>query len=124
MSKRKDEEEDSVRERIKTIRNHYKWTENSIAGDQATQKRLNRQLSHGGTLTLDTILLILDACPDVSADWLLLGRGKMFRLEEDVFPLSSISNEDTDPDIIRRLLSLLQEKDHQIDRLIGLLANS
>ena len=124
MSKRKDEEEDSVRERIKTIRNNYKWTENSIAGDQATQKRLNRQLSHGGTLTLDTILLILDACPDVSADWLLLGRGKMFRLEEDVFPLSSISNEDTDPGIIRRLLSLLQEKDHQIDRLIGLLANS
>ena len=113
----------NVRERIQAIRDHFKWTENSLAGDSATQKRLNRQLSHGGTITLDTILLILNACPAVSAEWLLLGHGEMLRTEEAPVPCSHHSRtKDDDPSVIRHLMSLLQEKDRQIDRLITLLS--
>ena len=54
------------------------WTENSISeGDAATQKRLNRQISHDASITVDTILLVLDKYPCVSAEWLLRGSGEM-----------------------------------------------
>ena len=67
-----------VRNRINAVLSENGLTQNSVAaGDTAAQKRLNSQLSHGSNLTLDTILRVLDACPDVSADWLLRGAGEM-----------------------------------------------
>lgn len=105
-----------IRGRIEEVRQLYKWTENSISKDSATQKRLNRQLSHGGTITLETILLILEACPEVSADWLLLGRGEM---------LSSTKGDDAgNPgnETVSRFLALLEKKDEQMDRLIDMLS--
>ena len=71
---------DSVRNRINDVLREKGLTENSVAaGVSAVQSRLNSQLSHGGKITLDTILRILDACPDVSADWLLRGTGEMYK---------------------------------------------
>lgn len=124
--------EETVRQRIGEIKRIYKWTENSLANDSATQKRLNRQLSHDGTITLDTLLLILDACPEVSADWLLLGRGPMHLLSPD-HPQNddsrnpvpseeqSSSPYSTSEQYNLRLLNLLEQKDRQIDRLISFL---
>lgn len=71
--------EQSVRNRIKQLQKEKKLTENKLAaGDSSTQSRLNRQLSHGAGISLDTILRLLIACPDVSADWLLRGSGDMY----------------------------------------------
>lgn len=125
----------SIRKRIAKTKKAFKWTENSIAGDSATQKRLNRQLSHGATITLDTLLLILKASPGLSADWLLLGEGDMMRSTEmtqnpgasttkDIFQNMNGEHLDchNDTDIIQRFLSLLEEKDTQINRLITLLS--
>ena len=71
-------DEIGVRERIIETKKVLKWTENSVAGgDSATQKRLNRQISHGGTLTLETILLLADKFPEISMEWLLRGNGEM-----------------------------------------------
>lgn len=120
--------EEFVRKRIEAVKKSFKWTENSLAKDPATQKRLNRQLSHGGTITLDTLLLILEACPEVSADWLLLGRGHMHLLPLDLptgpHPSESPSaSPSSTPDLfIQRLLSLLEQKDRQLDHLIGILS--
>lgn len=120
--------EEAVRKRIREVKKIYKWTENSLAKDSAAQKRLNRQLSHDGTITLETLLLILDACPEVSADWLLLGRGHMHLLTFDLptCPLPSESpsaSPSSTPDLfIQRLLSLLEQKDRQLDHLIGILS--
>lgn len=122
-------EDNVIRGRIAEVRRVFKWTENSLAPDSATQKRLNRQLSHGATISLDTLLLILEACPGLSADWLLLGRGEMLRCE----PESSASDFSqaikggktdiqNDADITNRFLSALEEKDRQIERLIDLLS--
>ena len=74
------EKADAVRNRINDVLREKGLTENSVAaGVSAVQSRLNSQLSHGGKITLDTILRILDACPDVSADWLLRGTGEMYK---------------------------------------------
>lgn len=71
--------EDSVRERIAALQKEKGFTENGLAdGDTPTQKRLNRQLSHGAVITLDTMLRILNAFPEVSAEWLLRGVGDMY----------------------------------------------
>lgn len=72
------DKESAVRGRIRQLQTEKGFTENGLAGgDTPTQKRLNRQLSHGAAITLDTVLLILEAYPDVSADWLLRGIGEM-----------------------------------------------
>ena len=74
------EKADAVRNRINDVLREKGLTENSVAaGVSAVQSRLNSQLSHGGKITLDTILRILDACPDVSAEWLLRGTGEMYK---------------------------------------------
>lgn len=71
--------EKGVRDRIARLQKEKGFTENGLAnGDTPTQKRLNRQLSHGAAITLDTLLRILEACPDVSADWLMRGHGNMY----------------------------------------------
>lgn len=71
--------EEGVRQRLKELQKEKGYTENGLAGGDANrQKRLNRQLSHGAVITLDTILSILDNYPDVSADWLLRGIGDMY----------------------------------------------
>ena len=121
--------EKNIRGRIAKVKEVYKWTENSIAADSATQKRLNRQLSHGATITLETLLIILKASPGLSADWLLLGDGEMFRSHYEAPASDASCGADnhshlshSDADITRRFLSLLEEKDVQIDRLIDLLS--
>ena len=70
--------ENDVRQRISAVFAEFGDTQNGLAGgDSATQKRLNRQISHDGAITVDTLLLILNAHTDVSAEWLLRGVGDM-----------------------------------------------
>ena len=58
------------------------------------QKTLNNQVSvsNPASLTLETILLILERFPNVSTEWLLRGNGSMFLDEKE-----SSSNSDTTP---------------------------
>ena len=130
-----DEKENLVRDRIKRLQNEKGFTENGLsAGDQPTQKRLNRQLSHGAAITLDTMLRILDACPEVSADWLLRGSGDIFiaggansngkvtGAEKVTGKNATIIGQQSatlSEDFVRCLLA---EKDKQIETLLALLA--
>lgn len=70
--------EDSIRQRINEILLYYDITINKFSdGNSALQNRLSRQLSRGSSITCDTICLILSRFPDVSAEWLLRGKGEM-----------------------------------------------
>lgn len=76
--------ENDVRKRISALLEQNKLTENKLAGgDSSTQKRLNRQLSHDAAITLDTLLRIVDAVPDVSLDWLIKGEKPSSNLDAD-----------------------------------------
>lgn len=58
--------EEAVRARINKLQTEKGFTENGLAGGNIpTQKRLNRQLSHGAAITLDTLLRILQAYPEI-----------------------------------------------------------
>lgn len=72
--------EEEVRNRIIETKKVLKWTENSLAsGDTATQKRLNRQISHGMSISVETILFLASRFPELSLEWLLRGEGEMLK---------------------------------------------
>jgi len=122
------EKADAVRNRINDVLREKGLTENSVAaGVSAVQSRLNSQLSHGGKITLDTILRILDACPDVSADWLLRGTGEMYKTTKITGANSVTGRNATVIGQQTAILSenfvrdMLAEKDKQIQTLLAIL---
>lgn len=117
-----------VRNRINLLLSEKGFTQNSVAaGDTAAQKRLNSQLSHGSNLTLDTILRVLDACPDVSADWLLRGAGDKYKTPQNITGAGNVTGKNATV-IGQQTLSetfvrdLLAEKDKQIQTLLQIMA--
>ena len=130
-----DGKENLVRDRIKRLQSEKGFTENGLAaGDQPTQKRLNRQLSHGAAITLDTMLRILDACPEISADWLLRGSGDIYIVngagstgkvtgaEKVTGKNATIIGQQSATLSENFVRGLLAEKDKQIETLLALLA--
>lgn len=120
-------EAENVRTRINSALKAKGLTENAVAaGDSSTQSRLNSQLSHGKRITLDTVLRILAACPDVSADWLLRGSGDMCAGAK-ITGANSVTGENATVIGPQTVLSesfvrdMLAEKDKQIQNLIALL---
>lgn len=70
--------EDSIRQRIKDVLSEYHSNTNRLAGDDtAFQNRLSRQINQGSSISCDTVVRVLMAFPDVSAEWLLRGKGEM-----------------------------------------------
>ena len=64
-------------ERIKDVFEQYGSNANKLAsGNSAMQRKISRQLN-GAALTIDVVLSVLTAFPDVSPAWLLLGEGSM-----------------------------------------------
>ncbi|MDY4217922.1 MAG: hypothetical protein SOX84_03975 [Prevotella sp.] len=123
-------EENDVRRRISAIFNEIGETQNKLAGgDPATQKRLNRQLGNSeAAITVDTLLLILNKHSNVSAEWLLRGKGDMFLDEKDTILYNSGINGDNnanntvnDSDMLSRLVGLVEAKDKQIAHLLKII---
>ena len=117
-----------VRNRINAVLLENGLTQNSVAaGDTAAQKRLNSQLSHGKRITLDTVLRILTACPDVSGDWLLRGIGEKYKTPQTITGASNVTGKNATV-IGQQTLSetfvrdLLAEKDKQIQTLLQIMA--
>ena len=120
-------EAENVRMRINAVLKEKCLTENSVAaGDSATQSRLNSQLSHGKRITLDTVLRILSACPDVSGDWLLRGVGEKYKTSQTITGAGNVTGKNATV-IGQQTLSetfvrdLLAEKDKQIQTLLALM---
>ena len=107
-----------IRKQLKDILLHYSSTLNSIAIDNAMQTRLSRQVNGGAAITYDTILRFLDVFPDVSAEWLLRGKGEM--LISDNLPKFHGEETDTELDVhaeLTRKTAELEELKLQVLRL-------
>lgn len=90
--------ENSIRQRIKDVLSEYKSNANRLAGDDVNfQNRLSRQINQGASISCDTILRVLSAFPEVSAEWLLRGKGEM--LLTDTLPSFHGSETDTELDV-------------------------
>lgn len=114
-----------VRNRINLLLKEKGITQNAVAaGDPPAQKRLNSQLSHGTAISLDSVLRVLNACQDVSADWLLRGTGEMYKTtnttDVNSHNTTVIAQQTTilSENFVRDILA---EKDKQIQTLLALL---
>ena len=138
----------AVKDRIKFLLKKRRTTENKLAGsDKGLQKQLNNQISHTATLTVATVLRILEYFPDVSADYLLRGINATFTdaevpqgaIASEDFPVSegAMTSDSLAPDnhygagkpsvpndTVRFLIQQLEEKDRQINRLLDLVNQS
>lgn len=119
-----------VRDRINQLLKDKGITQNSVAaGDKPAQKRLNSQISHGAGITLDTLLRIVDACPDVSLDWLLRGNGDMYVTTANNIGANNVNsqnatvigNQQTGVLTETFVRDLLAEKDRQIQTLLKII---
>ena len=107
-----------IRKRLKDILLHYDETLNSISSDNAMQTRLTRQVNGGASITCETILRFIDVFPDVSAEWLLRGKGEM--LISDNLPKFHGEETDTELDVhaeLTRKTAELEELKLQVLRL-------
>lgn len=73
-----------------------------------SQANMNRQMAGTRKLSLDTVTNILKNVPNLSADWLMLGIGGMYRSE---------NNDSLLIDTIRTLTDTINEKNKTIDAL-------
>ena len=68
-----------VRNRIKEVLNQTGTSVNSLAMEFGeNQSKLSKQISLSTTISVNTILLILQKFPKLSAEWLLRGNGPMY----------------------------------------------
>ena len=88
-----------MNERIRQIIDYYNITirqfEQKIS---ASEGQIYKGLSRKSDFGSATIAKILDSCPDISPDWLLLGRGEMLRKNS-----IDADNSTTSADLIMKL---------------------
>ncbi len=69
---------EQVRERILLVFKHFATNINKFSnGDKALRNRLTRQINNNAAITIDTIDALLSKYPEISAEWLIRGRGNM-----------------------------------------------
>lgn len=111
--------ESSIRQRIKDVLSFHNSNTNQLAGDDANfQNRLSRQINHTSTISCDTISRVLSAYPEVSAEWLLRGKGEM--LISDNLPKFHGEESDSELDVhaeLARKTAELEELKLQVLRL-------
>ena len=97
-------------ERIKAIMNHYNLSVNAFSTKiGANQVTINQQMNGDRKVSLDTILKIVNSFDLVSAQWLLTGKGEMFK--------SSSSKEESVPITNERLFSIIESQQRTIENL-------
>lgn len=75
--------ENAVNQRIREILKIKKMTNRSLAKVLGMpETTLNSKLNGQNRIDMDTFCVICDALPDISIEWLLTGRGDMFRRNE------------------------------------------
>lgn len=71
-----------LKERIRNLLRNKKATITSLAENGTLRARYGRQINDDSvSVPYSTIVLLLDKFPDVSAEWLVMGRGEMIRTE-------------------------------------------
>ena len=73
--------EKTLKQRIKHLLVAKGITISDLTDSEIVYKRLRRQINDDASVPYSTIILLLDMFPDVSAEWLVMGRGEMIRTE-------------------------------------------
>lgn len=89
-------DESAVKQRIREVLTVKESNPTKLSKDfSVNQKTLNNQINSDVQLSSSTILLILKAFPDLSAEWLLRGEGSMIKNENNITKHDDMSREMT-----------------------------
>ena len=111
--------ENAIRQRIKDVLNAHNSNPNKLAGNDANfQNRLSRQINQGATISCDTLIRVLMAFPDVSAEWMIRGNGEMMYTDNlPFFNGEETENEENLKIELSRKIAELEELKLQVVRL-------
>lgn len=88
------------------------------------QKTLHNQINGDTAVSLSTILLISEAFPEMSLEWLLRGKGEMILSSTQVVNSNNVNskvNSDNNTLSENFVREMLAQRDKEIDRLLTLL---
>lgn len=78
--------EEDVKKRIREVLKEYASNPTKLSKQfGVNQKTLNSQINDNTTLSVSTVLLVVEAFPTISTEWLLKGTGDMVR-HPDITP--------------------------------------
>lgn len=84
------------------------------------QVTLNQQITGSRSLSLDVVTAILNSFEDVSAEWLMRGKGEMFLLDEIENSTSSDNISGDDIQRLRERIISLESENKVLREIVGL----
>ena len=118
-----------MNERIKQIIEYYGLSVRAFEQKiSVSESLIYRGLARNSDFGASVIAKILNYCPDISPDWLLLGKGEMLRQnseknDDERVPMVKIPADvwETMRDTMQLQTASIKEKDEQISKLIEML---
>lgn len=118
-------DESNVKSRLRAALEAYNENPTSLAGKfNVNQKTLHNQINGTTAVSISTILLIAEALPEMSLEWLLRGRGEMVLNSTPVVNSNNVNskvNSDNNTLSENFVRAMLEQKDKEINRLLTLL---
>ena len=106
--------ETTIYQRVKLVLEDKSISVNALSKQiNVAQATLNPQLRGDRTLAANIVAKILDAFPDVSAEWLMRGVGTMYHKEGDADDVSYMVAEEPKHDVIHEVMP--EQESHQDD---------
>lgn len=83
------------------------------------QVTLNQQISGDRKLSLDIVFSILNSFPDISAEWLLRGKGNMYNTENSMPDIKTSDMQNIYETVVRDKDEQIEKMKAEINQLIG-----
>lgn len=83
------------------------------------QKTLNQQFKEERSLSLETVLSTLRAFEDISAEWLLRGKGNMYNTENSIPDIKTGDMQSVYETVVRDKDEQIEKMKAEINQLIG-----
>lgn len=83
------------------------------------QVTLNQQISGDRKLSLDIVFSILNSFPDISAEWLLRGKGNMYNTENSIPDIKTGDMQSVYETVVRDKDEQIEKLKAEINQLIG-----
>lgn len=113
--------EESVKERIKKILLEKKISLTQLSKQcGVNQKTLNNQINSVTQLSASNILLILSNFEDISAEWLLRGRGEMYLSSEEQENKTLSNKSQEELQLLREKIIRLEAENKVLREVAGL----
>jgi hypothetical protein len=107
--------EERTKERVRMLLKEKGLSFNAISETSAIQAQFSRAFGKGksGRLSYDLIEIVLRKFPEVSADWLLMGEGDMYKKTTELPPVDVSSEESIEHSA--EIARLVREKNEMAD---------